>query len=249
MRSLSLIATLALTTLTTLPPITSFTPSLINIPTNIQHTCRSSSPFVLSSTSKSNVKIDHSNNLHTTSTDLHKSAKSAESFINALPITTITSPEGEETLPSPSSSSSSPRTKWIAAIAFVALSWGMNFPVTKLVTDASTAAATVPPGTFTFLRFALAGAMLSPTLFKAEDLGRTLRGGGEVGAYLALGYVSQAIGLQTETAGEAGFLCSLQVVFVTLVQAAGERRIGARAAASAALAVAGVAALEGESEI
>ena len=122
----------------------------------------------------------------------------------------------------------------------------MNFPVTKLITDVSTSAATIPPGTFTFLRFALAGALLSPSLLKAEDFGAAVRGGAEVGMYLALGYVSQAIGLQTETAGEAGFLCSLQVVFVTLVQAAREKRIGARAAGSAALAVAGVAALEGE---
>ncbi|GMI38241.1 hypothetical protein TrCOL_g804 [Triparma columacea] len=121
----------------------------------------------------------------------------------------------------------------------------MNFPVTKLVTDSSTPALTVPPGSFVAIRFGLAGLAFSPLLARSEDLGKTLRAGAEVGIYLALGYVSQAVGLVTEGAGEAGFLCSLQVVFVTLVGAVRKGGITFREGLSAMLAVAGVGVLEG----
>ncbi|GMH75376.1 hypothetical protein TL16_g06743 [Triparma laevis f. inornata] len=138
------------------------------------------------------------------------------------------------------------RTPWILSICFVALAWGLNFPVTKLVTDSGTNALTIPAGSFTCLRFALSGAALSPFLFlKSTDLKQNLLGGLEVGAYLAIGYVSQAVGLQTETAGSAGFLCSLQVVFVTLLAAARTQKISPKALSSAVLAVLGVAQLEG----
>ncbi|GMH55916.1 hypothetical protein TrRE_jg11166 [Triparma retinervis] len=121
----------------------------------------------------------------------------------------------------------------------------MNFPVTKLVTDSSTTALTIPPGTFVAIRFGLAGFAFSPFLLRSSSLPLTLSAGFEVGLYLALGYVSQAVGLATEGAGEAGFLCSLQVVFVTLVGAWRKGGVTFKEGLAASLAVAGVGVLEG----
>ncbi|GMH85219.1 hypothetical protein TrST_g10921 [Triparma strigata] len=96
------------------------------------------------------------------------------------------------------------------------------------------------------MRFGISGAALSPFLFlKSTNLKQNLLSGLEVGLYLSLGYVSQAVGLQTETAGSAGFLCSLQVVFVTLLASLNSKTISFPALLSALLAVLGVAQLEG----
>lgn len=103
---------------------------------------------------------------------------------------------------SPEQSWRDKKSVWVAAVAVVSLCWGLNFPVTKLVTDASTRALTIPPGAFVALRFGLAGMAFSPMIFRADDMKRTLLGGAEVGLYLAFGYVSQSIGLVTEDAGE-----------------------------------------------
>lgn len=137
------------------------------------------------------------------------------------------------------------RALWIAAVAGVSLCWGMNFPVTKLITDSATSALTMTPGAFAALRFGISGVLMSPFLLQAEELPAVLLGGAEIALYLAIGYISQAMGLETEGAGTAGFLCSLQVVVVTVAAAIKERTISVQGALSAILAVSGVAVLEG----
>lgn len=140
----------------------------------------------------------------------------------------------------------SPHSLALLGIGFVSICWGLNFPFTKLAMDAASSSSSIPPGAFLTLRFGAAGLLLSPLLLTAKDLPATILNGAEVGGYLALAYLAQAVGLQTETAGEAGFLCSLQVVFVTIASAAlARQKIPPKAVVSSLLAVLGVGLLEG----
>jgi drug/metabolite transporter (DMT)-like permease len=137
----------------------------------------------------------------------------------------------------------------------------------------------LPTSTAAALRFALAATALSPLLLKvrtrlpqespscALSAGRakSSRNGGqarweavlsglEIGAWVAMGYLAQGIGLETSSSGHAAFLCSLSVV-VCPILAAIEARLHPDAArapgpkpavlwASVGLALAGVGLLE-----
>lgn len=136
--------------------------------------------------------------------------------------------------------------------------WGLNFPVQSLAfsSAASDVAASQPPppGTFAFLRFMMSSAVLLPFCVPEalrvrsieEDVLPVVKDGLVVGFCLAAGYIGQIVGLGAgEPSSEACFVCSLQVVVVTLLQALREKRLTAKAGASTALAVTGVALLEG----
>jgi len=71
-----------------------------------------------------------------------------------------------------------------------------------------------------------------------------LAGGAECGIYIALGYLGQAIGLMSTTANKGAFICSLQVVWVTLVNSVLHRHLPLSAVASALFSVVGVGLLE-----
>jgi drug/metabolite transporter (DMT)-like permease len=72
----------------------------------------------------------------------------------------------------------------------------------------------------------------------------TLLAGFEVGCWTALGYVAQAIGLETTQASTSAFICSLAVVVVPILDLLSGKKLSSRTIIGALMAVAGVAFLE-----
>jgi len=128
--------------------------------------------------------------------------------------------------------------------------YGTNFSLVKLLGD------TMPEGISLTIRFALAALVTLPWLFEGEIFD-TISGeinrdvlmatwlGFEVGLWNSIGYVAQAVGLETTQAGKSAFICSLAVVVVPLLDfITGSKRIETRQWIGAILAVVGVAFLE-----
>jgi drug/metabolite transporter (DMT)-like permease len=95
--------------------------------------------------------------------------------------------------------------------------WGWTFVVVK---DATAQYPTVP---FLALRFAIA-LVVTALLVRRLPSRRTLLVGATVGTALAAGYLMQTVGLQYISAGSAGLITGLLVVFTPLL----ERLIGRR---------------------
>jgi len=126
--------------------------------------------------------------------------------------------------------------------------YGTNFSLVKLLGD------TMPEGVSLTLRFALASVVTLPWLFEeggtaalelpnADVLMATWLGF-EVGLWNSIGYVAQAVGLETTPASKSAFICSLAVVVVPLLDFFTGKRIETRQWVGAFLAVVGVAFLE-----
>ena len=123
--------------------------------------------------------------------------------------------------------------------------YGTNFSLVKLLGDV------MPEGVSLSLRFALASLVTLPWLFSeagAElvdgDVWMATWLGFEVGLWNSVGYISQAVGLETTQASTSAFLCSLAVVTVPLLDFFTGKRIESRQWIGAILAVIGVAVLE-----
>jgi drug/metabolite transporter (DMT)-like permease len=134
--------------------------------------------------------------------------------------------------------------------------YGTNFTFVKILNE------NVPVQFGTSLRFALAACATIPFLFfknksqnesfdanagidtsMLSDNGVIL-GGMEVGMWNAIGYLSQAVGLETTPASTSAFVCSLAVVVVPVLDYLAGKKIITREVLGALLAVAGVAFLE-----
>lgn len=149
--------------------------------------------------------------------------------------------------------------------------YGTNFSLVKLM---GTASALPSVGLSTTLRFGLATVAMSPwllapsssqeetttTTIADDDDGRPRRrrpshwndsaraavvAGFEVGLWNMVGYMSQAVGLQTTSASTSAFLCSLAVVVVPFLDVVTGKTLRGREWIGAALALAGVGILEG----
>jgi len=132
--------------------------------------------------------------------------------------------------------------------------YGTNFSFVKLLGE------TLPVGVSLSIRFALAALVTLPWLFEGEIIfDDEILGGGinldivtatwlgfEVGLWNSIGYVAQAVGLETTPASKSAFICSLAVVVVPLLNFffAEGKKIETRQWIGAILAVAGVGVLE-----
>lgn len=123
--------------------------------------------------------------------------------------------------------------------------YGTNFALVKLLGDS------IPVGINTALRFGLAALFTLPWLLfdensndNAEEAWMAAWLGFEVGLWNSIGYVAQALGLETTPASESAFLCSLAVVVVPMLDFASGKRLLHRQWVGAILAVLGVACLE-----
>ena len=135
-----------------------------------------------------------------------------------------TTVEGEEELDN---------SKYKAMLLVVALLWGSNFGALKYLDTCG-----VDVSLLTCMRFALASTALLPFLWgKGLDI---LKAGLEVGLWVTLGYVTQAIGLETTDASKSAFICSLTVVVVPLIQGLLGKKISPSTWGACALAVFGV---------
>eukprot|EP00545_Synedropsis_sp_CCMP1620_P002580 CAMPEP_0119008324 /NCGR_PEP_ID=MMETSP1176-20130426/3611_1 /TAXON_ID=265551 /ORGANISM="Synedropsis recta cf, Strain CCMP1620" /LENGTH=501 /DNA_ID=CAMNT_0006960635 /DNA_START=110 /DNA_END=1615 /DNA_ORIENTATION=+ len=121
--------------------------------------------------------------------------------------------------------------------------YGTNFSFVKILGDI------MPVGVSSTLRFGLAALFTLPWLIpksnesKAAVIGATL-GGLEVGMWNSIGYVAQAVGLETTDASKSAFICSLAVVVVPLLDFLFGKKLLPREIAGVVLAVLGVAVLE-----
>jgi drug/metabolite transporter (DMT)-like permease len=118
--------------------------------------------------------------------------------------------------------------------------YGTNFSVVKILGD------TMPVGVSSTLRFGLAALAAFPWLVMNPKQGSLTAAwlGFEVGMWNSIGYIAQAIGLETTPASESAFICSLAVVTVPLLDFATGKKLFPRQWIGAIMAVVGVAVLE-----
>jgi len=159
------------------------------------------------------------------------------------------------------------RARWLLVVA--AALYGTNFSVVKLLGDDMH----MPVGISTSLRFGLAAFATLPWLFNGllDGLIPTLKKkinnnseeqhqevginkidprvmatlwGLEVGMWNSIGYIAQAVGLETTLASKSAFLCSMAVVVVPLLDMISGKKMLSRQWVGAGMAIVGVAFLE-----
>lgn len=129
--------------------------------------------------------------------------------------------------------------------------YGTNFSLVKLLGDV------MPVGISTPFRFGMAALATLPWLVGRED---SIVGGNgtiqkanarqaaimgfEVGLWNSVGYVAQAVGLETTLASKSAFICSMAVVVVPLLDSLTGKRLLPRQWIGAVMALIGVAFLE-----
>jgi drug/metabolite transporter (DMT)-like permease len=123
----------------------------------------------------------------------------------------------------------------ILALLLVTLVWGTTFPAMKALTEHFSAQWII------FLRFAIAGVLLSPFLWKP---GRDdLVSGGLLGVLLFFCFVFQVEGLALTTSNRNAFICGLSVLIVPLLDLLAGKLPEKRIVAALVLAIAGLALL------
>lgn len=133
-----------------------------------------------------------------------------------------------------------------ALLLFTAMTWGFAFVAQRKGMEF------VGPFTFNAIRFMLGGASLIPLWYyqkrrnrqnariKAVDKKFLIKGGLLAGAAIFLGSSFQQIGLVYTTAGKAGFITGLYVIFVPIIGLFWRQRTGTGIWLGALLAVAGL---------
>lgn len=99
-----------------------------------------------------------------------------------------------------------------AVLLFVAALYGTNFGCVKILGES------LEPSVAAFLRFGISAMVFLPNVFyvmKARP--EVIMAGLEVGIYSTIGYLSQAVALQTTPASTAAFICSLAVIVVPIL--------------------------------
>jgi drug/metabolite transporter (DMT)-like permease len=155
---------------------------------------------------------------------------------------------------------------WKARLLLLGASalYGTNFSIIKIIGDS------MPVGISASLRFGLAslatlpwllqppkdGSLLIPKTEKNANLWQTFQqmastttigaalAGFEVGMWNSVGYLAQAVGLETTDASKSAFICSLAVVIVPLLNLLSGKQLLSREIFGAVMAVAGVGVLE-----
>jgi len=131
-----------------------------------------------------------------------------------------------------------PMSLWTARgiVLLMAMICGTNFPSIGLLE------ATVEPSLASALRFGLASVALIPMLRGVRQ--EAILPGLEIGVWLSLGYVGQAIGLQSMNSSVAAFICSMSVIVCPFLMALSGKRIDRKSWVAAVIALAGVGFLE-----
>lgn len=150
-------------------------------------------------------------------------------------------------LPSEETKDGKPLGIWPARAILLAIAviWGTNFAAVKyLETLCFHPPCVHPPSEAALARFGIASAVSLPLLVgQRKDI---IFAGFECGAWIALGYITQAVALASIPAGKCAFICSLTVVVVPLISAVFfGKPIKPLNLVAAAVALSGVAILEG----
>ncbi|KAL2518544.1 Uncharacterized protein Adt_14791 [Abeliophyllum distichum] len=113
-----------------------------------------------------------------------------------------------------------------------------NIPVVKEVE------AIIDPEAFTVVRFAVAAIPFIPFVLQARDDAETRNAGLELGFWVSLGYIMQALGLLTSDAGRASFLTTFTAIVVPLIDGMLGSTVPALTWFGALMSIVGVAMLE-----
>lgn len=74
------------------------------------------------------------------------------------------------------------------------------------------------PAAFSAVRFGVSAIPFLPFVFQARNDVQTRKAGMELGLWISLGYLIEALGLLTAEAGRASFLSLFTVSYLTLLQ-------------------------------
>ncbi|XP_057961942.1 uncharacterized protein LOC131153566 isoform X4 [Malania oleifera] len=116
--------------------------------------------------------------------------------------------------------------------------YASNIPVVKEVE------AITDPALFTVVRFAVSAIPFIPFVFQARGDARTRNAGIELGLWVSLGYLMQALGLLTSDAGRASFISALTVIVVPFLDGLLGATVSSRTWLGAFMSILGVAMLE-----
>lgn len=116
--------------------------------------------------------------------------------------------------------------------------YASNIPVVKEVE------AIMDPAAFNVVRFVITAVPFIPFVWQARDDAETRKAGIELGFWVSLGYLMQALGLLTSDAGRASFIATFTVVVVPLLDGMLGAIVPARTWFGAFMSLLGVALLE-----
>ncbi|XP_048319238.2 uncharacterized protein LOC125418780 [Ziziphus jujuba] len=126
----------------------------------------------------------------------------------------------------------------IILLNVITIVYASNIPVVKEVE------ANMDPATFTVVRFVVSAIPFIPFVLREQDDVHTRNAGIELGVWVSLGYLMQALGLLTSDAGRASFLSMFTVIVVPLLDGMLGAIVPARTWFGALMSIIGVAMLE-----
>ncbi|XP_068660481.1 uncharacterized protein [Aristolochia californica] len=132
----------------------------------------------------------------------------------------------------------SKKVRSIMLLNVLAVIYASNIPVVKEVEEI------MDPALFTVVRFAVTAIPFFPFVLKSRGDSQTRAAGLELGFWLSLGYLTQALGLLTSDAGRASFIAAFTVVTVPLIDGMLGHTIPAITWFGAIVSLVGVALLE-----
>ncbi|KAJ4959820.1 hypothetical protein NE237_019730 [Protea cynaroides] len=106
---------------------------------------------------------------------------------------------------------SSKKVRSIILLNLITIVYASNIPILKEVEGI------VDLSLFTVVRFSAAAIPFLPFVLRARDDVQTRNAGIELGFWVSMGYLMQALGLLTSEAGRASFLCLFTVIVVPLL--------------------------------
>ncbi|XP_027362756.1 uncharacterized protein LOC113870361 [Abrus precatorius] len=132
----------------------------------------------------------------------------------------------------------SKKVRSIILLNLITFIFASNIPVVKEVQ------AIMNPAAFTFVRFALSAIPFIPFVLRGWGDSCTRNAGIELGFWVSLGYLMQALGLQTSDAGRASFLSMFTVIVVPLLDGLFGAVVPTRTWFGALMSIVGVGMLE-----
>lgn len=132
----------------------------------------------------------------------------------------------------------SKKVRGIILLNVITVVYASNIPVLKEVE------AIMDPAAFTVVRFVITAVPFIPFVWQARDDVETRKAGIELGFWVSLGYLMQALGLLTSDAGRASFIATFTVVVVPLLDGMLGAIVPARTWFGAFMSLLGVALLE-----
>ncbi|KAH0455264.1 hypothetical protein IEQ34_015296 [Dendrobium chrysotoxum] len=132
----------------------------------------------------------------------------------------------------------SKKVRSIILLNVITVIYASDIPVLKEVEQI------VDPALFTVVRFALTAVPFLPFMLKAHGDSQTRSAGMELGFWVSLGYLSQALGLLTSEAGRASFISAFTIVVVPFIDGIFGATVPPMTWSGALLSLVGVAMLE-----